>query len=81
MPRLSEEELLELEQLLENTIWTNRIKNKIRELEQIETDESFSIYEIEKLKESKELLELELLTEEEYQEIKIELTPIIRNKQ
>lgn len=36
---------------------------------------------IEKLKESKELLELELLTEEEYQEIKIELTPIIRNKQ
>ena len=42
----------ELEQLLENTIWTNRIKNKIRELEQIETDESFSIYGIEKLKES-----------------------------
>lgn len=42
----------ELEQLLENTMWTNRIKNKIRELEQINTDESFSIYGIEKLKES-----------------------------
>lgn len=42
----------ELEQLLENTIWTNRIRNKIRELEQIETDESYSIYGIEKLKES-----------------------------
>ena len=33
---------------------------------------------IAKLKESKELLDLELLSQEEYDEIKIELTPIIR---
>ena len=33
---------------------------------------------IAKLKESKELLDLELLSQEEYDEIKMELTPIIR---
>lgn len=35
---------------------------------------------IAKLKESKELLELELLSEDEYNEIKAELAPIIKNK-
>ena len=46
---------------------------------EIETSMLTRAQAIEKLKESKDLLDLEMMTQEEYDKIKLELTPIIKN--